>query len=391
MWKDIDSFVESRRKELIRIASDLIATNTENPPGRERLAARVVQKYLDGMGIRHESFEKEPERTNVVARIGSGSPSLLVACHLDVVPAGDGWSQDPFKATVTDGKMIGRGATDNKGQMASCMILAEYLRGKEDSLNGEFILVAAADEERGSRLGLEYLLEECGLRADYAIIPDVSYSMRKIDVSEKGALFLEVTSHGKQAHGSLPETGVNAIWNMVELLKEIETLPSAFKHTSHPLFTPPTLNLGTIQGGAARNIVPGRCVAGLDIRYLPGDTKENIIALVEERIKKVERANPRARFELKVGCDLPPSEVSYDNPLVGLIQRHTEDVLGVRPELIGMPGTTVTKQLLDKGVTAVGFGPGEESQAHMADESIEIQQLLDFAKIMARISCELLG
>jgi acetylornithine deacetylase/succinyl-diaminopimelate desuccinylase family protein len=391
MWKDIDSFVESRRKELIRMASDLIATNTENPPGRERLAARVVQKYLDGMGIRHESFEKEPERTNVVARIGSGSPSLLVACHLDVVPAGDGWSQDPFKATVTDGKVIGRGATDNKGQMASCMILAEYLRGKEGSLNGEFILVAAADEERGSRLGLEYLLEECGLRADYAIIPDISYSMRKIDVSEKGALFLEVTSHGKQAHGSLPETGVNAIWNMVELLKEIETLPSAFKHTSHPLFTPPTLNLGTIQGGAARNIVPGRCVAGLDIRYLPGDTKEDIIALVEERIKKVERANHQARFELKVGFDLPPSEVSHDNPLVGLIQRHTKDVLGVRPELIGMPGTTVTKQLLDKGVTAVGFGPGEESQAHMADEFIEIQQLVDFAKIMARISCELLG
>ncbi|MHC4357779.1 MAG: M20/M25/M40 family metallo-hydrolase, partial [Planctomycetota bacterium] len=68
-----------------------------------------------------------------------------------------------------------------------------------------------------------------------------------------------------------------------------------------------------------------------------------------------------------------------------------EDVLGVKPELIGMPGTTVTKQLLDKGVTAVGFGPGEESQAHMADEFIEIQQLVDFAKIMARISCELLG
>ncbi|MHC4196520.1 MAG: M20 family metallopeptidase [Planctomycetota bacterium] len=391
MWKDIDSFVESRRKELVRIASELIATNTETPPGRERLAAKVVQKYLDSMGIRHESFEKEPERTNVVARVGSGSPSLLVACHLDVVPAGDGWSQDPFKATVTDGKMIGRGATDNKGQMASCMILAEYLMRKEDSLNGEFILVAAADEERGSRLGLEYLLDECGLRADYAIIPDISYSMRKIDVSEKGALFLEVTSHGKQAHGSLPETGVNAIWNMVELLKEIETLPSAFKHTSHPLFTPPTLNLGTIQGGAARNIVPGKCVAGLDIRYLPGDTKEDIIALVEERVKKVERANPQARFELKVGFDLPPSEVAYDNPLVGLIQRHTEDVLGVKPELIGMPGTTVTKQLLDKGVTAVGFGPGEESQAHMADEFIEIQQLVDFAKIMARISCELLG
>ena len=225
MRKDIDAFVEANREELIQLACDLIAADTENPPGRERLAANVVEKYLDSLDIRYESFEKEHERTNIVARIGTGRPSLLVACHLDVVPAGDGWDQDPFKATVANGKVIGRGASDNKGQMASCMILAKYLKERESSLKGEFILVGAADEERGSRLGLEYLLDECGLSADFAVVPDISYGMKNIDVGEKGALFIEITSHGRQAHGSRPEQGVNAIWNMVELLNEIRSLP----------------------------------------------------------------------------------------------------------------------------------------------------------------------
>lgn len=389
MRKDIDAFAEAHRQELIQLACELIAANTENPPGRERLAVNVVARYLNGLGIRYETFEKEPDRTNIVARIGGGRPSLLVACHLDVVPAGNGWQQDPFKAVVADGKVIGRGASDNKGQMAACMVLARYLKEKEASLKGEFILVGAADEERGSRLGLEYLLDECGLRADYAIIPDISYGMRKIDVCEKGALFVEIISHGKQAHGSRPEKGVNAIWNMVELLNEIKSMP--FKCISHPLFTPPTLNLGTIQGGAARNIVPGRCQVGIDIRYLPGETKDEIVMRLQGLIQKVEKANPQAGFELKVASHLPPSEVSHDNPLIGLIERHTEEVLGRRPELMGLSGATVTKQLLEKGITAVGFGPGDENQAHVANESIEIQQLVDFERIMARVSCELLG
>ncbi|MFQ5863147.1 MAG: M20 family metallopeptidase [Candidatus Brocadiales bacterium] len=389
MRKDIDEFIEAHREELIQIACDLIAAKTENPPGRERLAAKVVEKYLDSIGIQYEVFEKEPERTNIVARIGVGKPSFLVACHLDVVPAGDGWHQDPFKATVVDGKVIGRGASDNKGQMAACMVLARYLKERESSLKGEFILVGAADEERGSRLGLEYLLGECGLKADFAIIPDISYGMKKIDVCEKGALFIEITSHGRQAHGSRPEQGVNAIWNMVELLNKIRSMP--FKCTSYPLFTPPTLNLGTIQGGAARNIVPGRCQVGIDIRYLPAETKEEIVRRIQDLIEKVEQANPQAHFELQAVSHLPPSEVSHDNPLIELIERHTENVLGSRPELMGLSGATVTKQLLERGITAVGFGPGDENQAHVADESIDIQQLVDFAKIMALVSCELLG
>ncbi|MFN3467318.1 MAG: M20 family metallopeptidase, partial [Candidatus Brocadiales bacterium] len=230
LQKEVKKFVKTHRNELVELTCQLIRARTENPPGRESLAVKAVETYLKALDIPYTLHEKEPERTNLVARIGPPPkkvqrfkglkvqetvPSLLVACHLDVVPAGDGWETDPFKPVMKNGRIYGRGATDNKGQMAACMVLARFLKEHEPQLRGEFILIGAADEEKGSRLGLEYLLEECGLRADYAVIPDVSYGMRKIDVAEKGALFLEITSLGRQAHGSRPEEGINAIWNMM--------------------------------------------------------------------------------------------------------------------------------------------------------------------------------
>ncbi|MBI2560640.1 MAG: M20/M25/M40 family metallo-hydrolase [Planctomycetes bacterium] len=187
--------------------------------------------------IKYETYEKTPNRTNIIASVGNGNPILLVACHLDVVPAGDGWEMNPFEPKITNGRIYGRGACDNKGQMASMLVLTRFLKEYVGAngcspLCGTFILVGAADEERGSAFGLEYLLSECNVSADYAIIPDVSHNMRLIDVSEKGNLFLEIVSYGKQAHGSTPEKGINAIWNMIELLNQLKEMK--FSCTSHP-------------------------------------------------------------------------------------------------------------------------------------------------------------
>ncbi len=104
------------------------------------------------------------------------------------------------------------------------MAVAKYLKENESGLKRLFLLAGVADEERGSALGMEYLLDECGIHADYAIIPDVANNMQMIDVTEKGALFLEITSFGKQAHGSTPERGINAVWNMIAFLKPNQAL-----------------------------------------------------------------------------------------------------------------------------------------------------------------------
>jgi acetylornithine deacetylase/succinyl-diaminopimelate desuccinylase-like protein len=212
--------------------------------------------------------------------------------------------------------------------------------------------------------------------------------MKIIDVGEKGTLFLNITSYGKQSHGSTPEKGINAVWNMIELLNQVKELKR--KCTTHELFTPPTLNLGTISGGTVHNIVPAKCDAKLDIRYLPGETEKDILDNIYKIIASIKKHNPTARFDITIDAHLPPTQVPADNPLVSLISKHTESILGTKPIPTGFSGVTVCKQLVEKGIMAVGFGPGDEDQAHVANESIEIQELLDFGKIMGLVILDIL-
>ncbi len=384
-----DDLIQSRREELVRILSDLIAAKTENPPDPERPAAEVVMRWLDAQGIAYETFEKEPGRTNVIGTVGAGDPSLLVACHLDTVPAGEGWDSDPFTAKIEGDRLIGRGACDNKGQLAACLLAAQALKEREPRLRGRLLVAAVADEERGSALGLEYLVNECGLRPDCAIIPDVLHNMNMIDVAEKGLLFVKVTSFGKQAHGSTPESGVNAIWKLMDFLAKVRENPIPV--VEHEYLSPATLNLGMIRGGDAPNIVPGKCEATLDIRYPAGQNPDDIVALLRRLLDETQAADPAARFELEVVSQLPATEAPEDLPVIPLIQKHTQAVVGRTPTRQGMSGATVTKQLLAAGVPAIGFSPGDEDQPHTANESVSIQELVDFAKVLARVALDYLG
>jgi len=388
--QEIEKYMQAEEHRIIDIACKLINTKTENPPGNEFLAAQTVKKVFESLNIPCKTFEKIKNRTNIVGYIGPCEEytfTLLVACHLDVVPAGDGWEKDPFEAYVKNGRIYGRGASDNKGQMASLLSVAKYLKENESRLKGRFLLLGVADEERGSHLGLEYLVNECGINADFAIIPDVAHNMHMIDVTEKGALFLEIVSYGKQAHGSTPEKGINAIWNMIPLLECIKQYK--FRYTDHPLHTPPTLNLGSLHGGTAANIVPATCKAQLDIRYLPEDSSEDIIRDIKKIIKEFE-ARYAAQLDLRVISDQLPTNLMTDNPFVEVIIKHTYAILGFKPRPMGQSGTTVTKQLIQKGIPAVGFGPGDQEEAHASNESISIQELVDFAKIMTLISLDML-
>jgi len=388
MIDQLVSYIENHKDEIVHLASNLINANTVNPPGNEYLAVNIIEEYFNKHCIRYDTFAKLTGRTNIVGYIGKGNPKLIVACHLDVVPPGEGWKTDPFKSVIKNGRIYGRGANDNKGQMATMLALAGFLKENESRLNGSLLLIGAADEEKGSCLGLEYLLDECGVSADYAIIPDVANNMKTIDVGEKGALFLDITSYGKQAHGSTPEKGNNAIWNMIELLNKLKKMK--FKNLSHELFSPPSLNLGNISGGVTHNIVPAKCKAKLDIRYLPGETEKDILNNINEMITSITKHNPAAKFNIEVVTHLPPTQVSVDNSLIGLISKHTESIIGTKPIPVGFSGVTVSKQLIGKGIMAVGFGPGDEDQSHISNESISIQELMDFGKIMGLVIFDIL-
>jgi len=386
--QDMRAYFESRRGELVKLVSDLIAAKTVNPPGDEWRAAEVIERYLKPLGITSTRHEKAKGRTNLVARIGSGSPKLVIVGHIDTVPAGDGWDTDPFKAVEIDGKLYGRGTMDDKGQTAGMLLAVRYLKEHENDLSGELVLVAAADEERGSTFGMDYLLKEGIVTGDHAIIPDASSNLKKVFIAEKAALFVQITSHGKQAHGSTPEKGVNAVRNLIEVLRRVEHM--TFDVTDHELLTPPTYNLGQIHGGVAPNVVPGKCTANLDIRYLPGDSAEVILKRINEICRAVESDIPGARFEVEITMADTPIEVEENDPLVGAIIEETRSALGFAPELGGMSGSTVAKHCMQHGITAVNFAPGDAHAAHVANEYVAIDSLIDFAYVLARIVLRLL-
>jgi acetylornithine deacetylase/succinyl-diaminopimelate desuccinylase family protein len=389
----VHDFVRSHRDDLTRYLSDLIRARTVNPPGDEHLAVPVLTDFCDARGIAQETFEKEPGRTNVVARIGAGRPRVLVACHFDVVPAGDGWTSDPFDPVERDGRLYGRGAKDNKGPLAAMMVAADYLKAHEADLSGEFILVGCADEEAGSPLGMIYLLEECGLEADLAVVPDAGHEMREIDVGEKGALFVKVRADGRQAHGSVPEQGASALWPMLDFLGRIRDWrpPVPENGPGADLFSPPTLNVGSIHAGTVANIVPGRCEAQVDMRYLPGTDGADLVAHLRSVLAEVEDGAPGVTMTLDVLADQPPTLVENEGGLVETVERHTEAVTGARPERIGQPGATVAKFLILHGIPAIGFSCGPKGVEHVADEWIEIEDVARFAEVMTRVVLDLAG
>jgi len=390
---DLHAFCESRKDALRQYLVDLIRARTVNPPGEEHLAAKVLTDFCDARGIGYETFEKEPGRTNVVARIGAGRPRVLVPCHLDVVPAGDGWETDPFEPVEVDGRIVGRGAMDNKGPLAAMMLAAAYLKDREADLPGQLVLVGCADEEAGSVLGMIYLLAECGLEADCAIVPDAGHSMQLVDVGEKGALFVKVVATGRQAHGSTPERGASALWPVLDFLGRIRDWrpPPPPDGEAADLFTPATLNIGAVHAGTVPNMVPGRCEALIDVRYLPGTDGKAIIEHLRSELAAVEADTDGVRMELQVTTHQLPSLVDTEGPLVAALERATEAVTGTRPTRYGQSGATVAKFLILHGIPAIGFCCGPDGVAHVAGEWIELDDLARFAEVMTLAVLDLVG
>ena len=384
----ISAWIEAHRQEMVNLLAELVAARTENPPGNERAAAAILESFFQRYGIPCETHESVPGRTNVLGRVGSDGKILLLAGHLDVVSAGDGWDTPPFEPTIREGRMFGRGVVDNKGPTAAIALAGACLK-ECVQLDGTLVLAGLADEECGSTHGLEYLLREEKLSVDFAIIPDIAGNMEEIDIAEKGLLFLEIISHGRQAHGSVPEEGVNAIWNLNAVLNKLRErgVPKA----KHRLLTPPSLNLGTIRGGVAPNVVPAKASAVVDVRFLPGQTAEGIKGSVKSLLRETEKELSSARFEIKEVQALPPTEVPEDNELVAVLQDATREVVGRTPQVVGIGGASVTKQLISRGIPAVGFGVGDASLQHVANESIRLDDLITFAQVMALAAVRLLN
>ncbi|HEX5733683.1 MAG TPA: ArgE/DapE family deacylase [Blastocatellia bacterium] len=362
------------RDEIVSIVSELVRHDTTNPPGNEYLCKEIVTDCMNRLGMEISYYEKEPGRTNIVGRIGAGRRSIGFVSHMDVVPPGemDQWNTPPFEPTILDGRIYGRGTLDDKGSFACAYSACKAFLAEHKDFDGTIYLIAAADEELGSELGIIYLVEECGVKFDVAIIPDGG----RMDLSiygEKGILWIELASRGIQAHGSTPELGRNAIVPLAELLAEIKSLDLGASYDQ--AFDGWTMNVGTISGGSSTNTVPAMARATIDFRLPTGITKQQVMSKIDEKIEAVRRRSPDAELAARVLHETEP-HLSDKNSVVIRSFDQAARRLGLPMNYETFGGNTVAKNLFFAGITSVVHYPGDDKLAHVPNEFVIIDELV---------------
>jgi acetylornithine deacetylase/succinyl-diaminopimelate desuccinylase family protein len=335
------------KNEIVNVLQELIRFKTVNPPGNESECAGYVVDYLRDAGATVATFEPEKGRTSVVATIRGSerSPSLLLNGHMDVVAAGEDWTIDPFEGVVQDGKVIGRGAADQKSGIAAAMVAAKAILESDVKLKGDLIVEAVADEESLGPLGTRYLLNK-GIKADMAI--NTEPTNLRIEVAQRGVLWLEVKTKGRAAHGGRPWVGISSIYQMVDFLTRIKKLERDLSSKKHPLVASPTINVGTIEGGMRINVVPSSCTVKVDRRLIPGETSNDALSEIRTVLEQASEADTNFKAELKVLLSMDPFETPKDHPMVTALQEATMFVSGTPAEIAGEPIYFEVTRLIDK-------------------------------------------
>jgi acetylornithine deacetylase len=362
------------------VAFDSTSRNSNLP------IADFLCDYLDRPGIRVErNLSPDGTKTNVIAWIGpepdASRRGLVLSGHMDVVPADeDGWRNDPFRLTDEGDRWVGRGSCDMKGFLAVAANLAAEAR--PERWPAPLALVFTYDEEVGT-LGAKHFTESFPGAESLprsAIIGEPT-SLR-VARAHKGHAKLRVTLHGVSAHSGYPHLGVNAIEPagrvivaLAALRRELEAeeLPNRELFPEVP-YVP--LNVGTVHGGAAINVVPDRCDVELGFRPLPGLASEEIA----ERIRRVVR-EAAAPFEPEIGTlsDSPPMLLDEASP----IHRHLCALVG-QNEQSTVSFATDAGWLQRLGMDCAIFGPGSIEVAHKPNEFIPKDEFAAARGLLAR-------
>lgn len=342
--------------------------------GEEEAIVEFVRQRFEAQGIACRVSGVPGKFMNAVAEIGQGSRAIILNAHHDTVPPGDPalWASDPLTPVEKDGCVYGRGASDDKGNLAAMIVAFEELAKKKESLPFRVILQSVGAEERGG-LGTKALVAE-GCQADAAIVGESTMLLPLI--AHKGVLRLEVEVKGKAAHASDPAAGINAIVNAAPIVVELEKLAAKVltyteKYTGHA-----SLVISTISGGTALNVIPASCVFSIDRRVLPNETEEQA---TQEILDVVHAALPKesgATVEVRKVRFVPPSQTAPDAAVVAAAEEAASAVLGRPVKATGMTATCDMGYLVNgAGIPTIILGPGTIDIAHQANENISIEQM----------------
>jgi succinyl-diaminopimelate desuccinylase len=297
------------------------------------------------------------------------------------------WLHDPFGGKVADGKVWDRGAADMKGGLAAMMAAALALVEARTPLAGDLILAFTAGEESDS-LGAYAVAKRTDLGPVGAIVVSEP-SSNDLFVAEKGALWVELTTYGQTAHGSMPELGRNAVMMMVALLGELDRLPVSC--AEHPLLGSFSRSINTVNGGVKTNVVPDQCVATVDMRTVPGQDHPALLRQIKALIADLSARRPGFRASLRVLNDNLPLTTPPAHPMVARMASVIETVTGRRPVPQGVRYYSDAVAYVPAFAAPMLIcGPGQAGLAHQPNEYVEIDRLVVSARILTLAAMRLL-
>jgi acetylornithine deacetylase/succinyl-diaminopimelate desuccinylase-like protein len=398
----VAELVATRGDELARLASDLVRAPSPNPPGDERAVATVLARYLAEGGFDCRTFEPSPGRVTLVATLGRGAPSLVLAAHTDTHPVAEGWTVDPFGGEqLADGRILGRGTTDNKGAVAAMAValrvLAELSRAAP--LAGRVLFVANADEETGGVHGIQSLCEAWQERPEAAIVAEpsgVEAAWEALWIGARGTSRFTVETRAPRTHSSLAgrdgvESAVEAIWL---LLTGIEQSLDVLRRRDPSFELGSRLTVVSINGGEGWGVVPGSAQALCELRLLPGNDQDSVevgLRAAFDTVRVREQIAARLEFAQDGLRWMAPSSVSPDAPIVRAAAEAWRVELGRTPTLGCFPGGTDARLFAAAGVPAVIAGPGALARAHQPDEFVTVEELLGAARLYATTAVLFIG
>jgi acetylornithine deacetylase/succinyl-diaminopimelate desuccinylase family protein len=375
----------------LTLLQELARIPSPNPPGDTRAIAGYIAEAMRRAGCEVKTLapEVKPDAVSVVATVGQGDPVIMLHAHIDTVPIGANeaqqWTVDPYAAAIRDGRLYGKGSVDDKAPLAAMMTVLARAASQQDRLRGTLVLVAAAEEETGGRLGTYWLAQNGHLpECDFIVVGEQTHN--RVATAHKGVMRATVRATGRAAHATNPDRGVNAITAMARAVLALDDYHRALATRAHPMVGVPTCNVGVIQGGSTANAVPDSCVIHLDRRMIPGEDP----AAVQAELERVIAAVGVHPARLSIGDFLVSNWFSstVESPLAQTFLARVRQELGDDPGPVGyLPGSDAKHLVgLARGDMVI-FGPGSYEVAHAYDEYVDLQEfrstttiLLDFAR-----------
>ncbi len=367
------------QEELIDFAQNLVRMKSLS--GQEGDVIRFIENKMLALGYDEVTIDS---MGNVVGRIGNGEKAILFDAHVDTVEVKDEaeWNIPPFSGDIVDGRLHGRGSVDMKSA-AAASIYAGALAKRLGFTTGKTVCVSCTVfEEDCDGENLKHLFKELAFKPDYVVICEPSNNV--ITLGHKGKAQLSIKTHGLSAHGSAPEKGVNAIYEMAEIIRRVEKTNLELMKKGEVRGTLVMSRISSVS--ASLNAVPSECEVYLDRRIIPGETEEDIKQEMEHLVQ-----GKNATWEIGTlhRTSWTGMEIKYE-PFhlawkIDLDHELTKACIAAYQENFGSEPTeydfwdfsTNAVTPVRMGIPTIGFGPGEYKLAHMRNENCKVSQIID--------------